>query len=202
MDSRSSPIDTFYNALNVNDHDYLNSAASGEYKSFHLQSISSPDVVELKDMVRALLLGQAETLLVTASRSRKKRGCKSCVTCWDYKSSKAHSDPVIKDYSSGIRATKGTLHKIEHRSKPFIPPNQIIMSQPANDNFSLHDDEKLSLHDDASLDGSVPASTKGDASAKPPQIITTNTLSNIKLQPIFQTDDLCIRGRWRWNIIL
>ncbi|GJT10296.1 ribonuclease H-like domain-containing protein [Tanacetum coccineum] len=51
----------------------------------------------------------------------------------------------------------------------------------ANDNFSLNDDEELSLHDDASLDGSAPASNKGDAPAKPPQIITTNTLSNIKL---------------------
>ncbi|GJQ92227.1 hypothetical protein Tco_0003366 [Tanacetum coccineum] len=57
-----------------------------------------------------------------------------------------------------------------------------------NDNFSLHDDEELSLHDDASLDGSVPASNKGDAPAKPPQIITTNTLSNIKL-PVLQKDD-------------
>ncbi|GJU20778.1 putative ribonuclease H-like domain-containing protein [Tanacetum coccineum] len=56
------------------------------------------------------------------------------------------------------------------------------------DNFSLHDDEELSLHDDASLDGSVPASNKGDAPAKPPQIITTNTLSNIKL-PVLQKDD-------------
>ncbi|GKE59673.1 hypothetical protein Tco_1498858, partial [Tanacetum coccineum] len=51
----------------------------------------------------------------------------------------------------------------------------------AHDDFSLHDDEELSLHDDASLAGSVPASNKGDAPAKPPQIITTNTLSNIKL---------------------
>ncbi|GJZ32134.1 putative ribonuclease H-like domain-containing protein [Tanacetum coccineum] len=50
----------------------------------------------------------------------------------------------------------------------------------ANDNFSLHDDEELSLHDDASLNGSEPVSNKGDAPAKPPQIITTNTLSNIK----------------------
>ncbi|GJY74106.1 ribonuclease H-like domain-containing protein [Tanacetum coccineum] len=58
----------------------------------------------------------------------------------------------------------------------------------ANDNFSLHDDEELSLHDDASLDGSVPATNKGDAPAKPPQIITTNTLSNIKL-PVLQKDD-------------
>ncbi|GJT89080.1 hypothetical protein Tco_1070797 [Tanacetum coccineum] len=80
----------------------------------------------------------------------------------------------------------GTLHKIEHRSKPFIPPKQVVMS--ANDNFSLHDDEELSLHDDASLDGSAPASNKGDAPAKPPQIITTNTLSNIKL-PVLQKDD-------------
>ncbi|GJZ74071.1 putative ribonuclease H-like domain-containing protein [Tanacetum coccineum] len=42
--------------------------------------------------------------------------------------------------------------------------------------------------DVASLDGSVPATTKGDAPAKPPQIITTNTLSNIKL-PVLQKDD-------------
>ncbi|GJX61581.1 ribonuclease H-like domain-containing protein [Tanacetum coccineum] len=55
----------------------------------------------------------------------------------------------------------------------------------ANDD---HDDEELSLHDDASLAGSVPASNKGDAPAKTPQIITTNTLSNIKL-PVLQKDD-------------
>ncbi|GKF24382.1 hypothetical protein Tco_0076704, partial [Tanacetum coccineum] len=58
----------------------------------------------------------------------------------------------------------------------------------AHDDFSLHDDEELSFHDDASLAGSVPASNKGDALAKPPQIITTNTLSNIKL-PVLQKDD-------------
>ncbi|GJU68751.1 hypothetical protein Tco_1255010 [Tanacetum coccineum] len=58
----------------------------------------------------------------------------------------------------------------------------------AHDDFSLHDDEELSLHDDASLAGSLPASNKGDAPAKPPQIITTNTLSNIKL-PVLQKDD-------------
>ncbi|GJT09357.1 hypothetical protein Tco_0856399 [Tanacetum coccineum] len=57
----------------------------------------------------------------------------------------------------------------------------------AHDDFSLHDDEELSLHDDASLAGSQPASNKGDAPAKPPQIITTNTLSNIKCS--LQKDD-------------
>ncbi|GKA18605.1 hypothetical protein Tco_0698520 [Tanacetum coccineum] len=69
----------------------------------------------------------------------------------------------------------------------------------ANDNFSLHDDEELSLHDDASLDGSVPASNKGDAFAKPPQIITTNTLSNIKL-PVLQKDDYDTNGQDEWGL--
>ncbi|GJW48049.1 putative ribonuclease H-like domain-containing protein [Tanacetum coccineum] len=64
----------------------------------------------------------------------------------------------------------------------------------AHDDFSLHDDEELSLHDDASLAGSQPASNKGDAPAKPPQIITTNTLSNIKL-PVLQKDDYEYGGR-------
>ncbi|GJQ94636.1 hypothetical protein Tco_0005775 [Tanacetum coccineum] len=36
---------------------------------------------------------------------------------------------------------------------------------------------------------------KGDAPAKPPQIITTNTLSNIKL-PVLQKDDY---DTWRWR---
>ncbi|GKG21187.1 hypothetical protein Tco_0383782, partial [Tanacetum coccineum] len=39
-----------------------------------------------------------------------------------------------------------------------------------------------------SLNGSEPTSNKGDAPAKPPQIMTTNTLSNIKL-PVLQKDD-------------
>ncbi|GJX51079.1 putative ribonuclease H-like domain-containing protein [Tanacetum coccineum] len=69
----------------------------------------------------------------------------------------------------------------------FIPPNQVV-NVCKTINFSLHDDEELSLHDDASLNGSEPTSNKGDAPAKPPQIITTNTLSNIKL-PVLQKDD-------------
>nr|GEX04881.1 DNA-directed DNA polymerase [Tanacetum cinerariifolium] len=51
-------LDTFYNALNVNDQDSLNSAAGVVAKvstSSSTPAISS-DVVELKDMVRALLL--------------------------------------------------------------------------------------------------------------------------------------------------
>ncbi|GKB67219.1 hypothetical protein Tco_0928631 [Tanacetum coccineum] len=96
----------------------------------------------------------------------------------------------LAEYLRKDRATKETLHKTEHRSNPFIPPNQLTMSQPANDHFSQHlsDHDELSLHDDASLDGSVPASNRGNAPPNPPQIITTNTLSNVKL-PVLQKDD-------------
>ncbi|GKG08549.1 hypothetical protein Tco_0334381, partial [Tanacetum coccineum] len=68
------------------------------------------------------------------------------------------------------------------------------MSQPANDNFSLHDDEELSLNDDASLVGSEPATNKGDAPVKPTQIHfqTLNCPSSKRM--------IMIRGRWRWNI--
>nr|GFC29352.1 hypothetical protein [Tanacetum cinerariifolium] len=56
-------LDTFYNALNVNDQDSLNSAAGGNFLDKmprECTSSSTPaisaDVAELKDMVKALLL--------------------------------------------------------------------------------------------------------------------------------------------------
>ncbi|GJV79387.1 ribonuclease H-like domain-containing protein [Tanacetum coccineum] len=94
--------------------------------------------------------------------------------------------PTRQDLQVVSEPPKGLYTRLNKDQNLFIPPNQVVMS--ANDNFSLHDDEELSLHDDASLAGSVPASNKGDAPAKPPQIITTNTLSNIKL-PVLQKDD-------------
>ncbi|GJR27628.1 hypothetical protein Tco_1103860 [Tanacetum coccineum] len=59
---------------------------------------------------------------------------------------------------------------------------------PKTEKSSIKTSIELFFIDDASLDGSVPASNKGDAPAKPQQIITTNTLSNIKL-PVLQKDD-------------
>nr|GEW71920.1 reverse transcriptase domain-containing protein [Tanacetum cinerariifolium] len=50
-------LDTFYNALNVNDQDALNSAAVvAKVNSSSSTPVISSDVAELKDMVRALLL--------------------------------------------------------------------------------------------------------------------------------------------------
>ncbi|GJS75054.1 reverse transcriptase domain-containing protein [Tanacetum coccineum] len=101
-------LDTFYNALNSNDQDSLNSAASGNFldkmpreclkiiesKSKVRQSRSkavvakvsmssstpavSPDVAELKDMVRALILDKKNQ---TPAPAPVKAVEQSCVTC-------------------------------------------------------------------------------------------------------------------------
>ncbi|GJX97821.1 reverse transcriptase domain-containing protein [Tanacetum coccineum] len=81
-------LDTFYNALNVNDQDSLNSAAGGNSRSKAIiakvststsTSGVSPDVAELKDMVRALLLDK-QTSPVPAPAPVKAIE-QSCVTC-------------------------------------------------------------------------------------------------------------------------
>ncbi|GJT38506.1 reverse transcriptase domain-containing protein [Tanacetum coccineum] len=104
-----SRLDTFYNALNVNDQDSLNSAAGGNFldkrpadcssiiesKSKVRNSRSkaivakvstststfgvSPDIAKLKDMVRALLLDKKTSPIQL--RSRKQAVEQSCVTC-------------------------------------------------------------------------------------------------------------------------
>ncbi|GJZ94708.1 hypothetical protein Tco_0666911 [Tanacetum coccineum] len=100
-------LDTFYNALNTNDQDSLNSAAGGnildkrprdclciiESKSKVRQSRSkaivskvststsassiSPDVAELKDMVKALLLDRQKSQAPATIKAVEE----SCVTC-------------------------------------------------------------------------------------------------------------------------
>ncbi|GJX60076.1 reverse transcriptase domain-containing protein [Tanacetum coccineum] len=106
-------LDTFYNALNVNDQDSLNSAAGGNFldkrpadcssiieskskvRNSRSKSIVakvstsastsgvSPDVAELKDMVRALLLDkQTSPILVPAPAPAPVKAVEqSCVTC-------------------------------------------------------------------------------------------------------------------------
>ncbi|GKA37925.1 reverse transcriptase domain-containing protein [Tanacetum coccineum] len=104
-------LDTFYNALNVNDQDSLNSAAGGNFldkrpadcssiiesksKVRHSRSKAivakvstsastsgvSPDVAELKDMVRALLLDKQTSPVPIPAPAPVKAVEQSCVTC-------------------------------------------------------------------------------------------------------------------------
>ncbi|GJR25323.1 reverse transcriptase domain-containing protein [Tanacetum coccineum] len=69
-------LDTFYNALNSNDQDSLNSAA-GVSTSSSTPAVSS-DVAELKDMVRALILDKKNQ---TPAPAPVKAVEQSCVTC-------------------------------------------------------------------------------------------------------------------------
>ncbi|GJS17723.1 hypothetical protein Tco_0412195 [Tanacetum coccineum] len=73
-------LDTFYNALNSNDQDSLNSAAGGNFldkmpreclKIIESTSSSTPvvssDIAELKDMVRALILDKKNQTLARST---------------------------------------------------------------------------------------------------------------------------------------
>ncbi|GKA18328.1 hypothetical protein Tco_0698165 [Tanacetum coccineum] len=70
-------LDTFYNALNSNDQDSLNSAAGVSLSQYQTPGIS-PDVAELKDMVKALLLEKKNQ---TQAPTPVKAVEESCVTC-------------------------------------------------------------------------------------------------------------------------
>ncbi|GKA63906.1 hypothetical protein Tco_0763512 [Tanacetum coccineum] len=74
-------LDTFYNALNSNNQDSLNSAASAIVAKVGTSSSTpgvSPDVAELKDMVRALLLDKKNQSQAPATVKAVEE---SCVTC-------------------------------------------------------------------------------------------------------------------------
>nr|GFC73513.1 hypothetical protein [Tanacetum cinerariifolium] len=78
-------LDTFYNALNVNDQDSLNSAAVVAKVNTSSSSLAiSSDVAELKDMVRALLLdkkNQSSAPALSLTPAPVKAVEPSCVTC-------------------------------------------------------------------------------------------------------------------------
>nr|GEV89090.1 reverse transcriptase domain-containing protein [Tanacetum cinerariifolium] len=126
-------LDTFYNALNVNDQDSLNSAAGGNFldktpreclkiieiksKPFHptLLSSSTPaissDVAELKDMVKALLLdkkNQSSSPTPSTTPAPVKAVESNCVTCGG-----AHSYQIVPLPTKTLIETtfKSQLHR-------------------------------------------------------------------------------------------
>nr|GEZ87068.1 hypothetical protein [Tanacetum cinerariifolium] len=78
-------LDTFYNALNVNDQDSMNSAAVvAKVNSSSSTPAISSDVAELKDMVRALLLdkkNQSSAPAPSPTPAPVKAVEPNCVTC-------------------------------------------------------------------------------------------------------------------------
>ncbi|GJX59463.1 reverse transcriptase domain-containing protein [Tanacetum coccineum] len=120
-------LDTFYNSLNLNDQDSLNSAAGGNFldkmpreclkiiesKSKVRQSRSkaivskvstssstpavSSDVAELKDMVRALILDRKNQTLVSAPVKVVEQSCVTCEGDHSYQNCPAIDGNIYRD---------------------------------------------------------------------------------------------------------
>ncbi|GJV99921.1 reverse transcriptase domain-containing protein [Tanacetum coccineum] len=120
-------LDTFYNALNSNDYDSLNSAAGGNFldkmprdclaiieskskvrysrnKAIAVKVSTSsstpgvlPDVVELKDMVKALLLDKKNQSQAPATVKAVEESCVTCGGAHSYRNCPATDGNVYRD---------------------------------------------------------------------------------------------------------
>ncbi|GJW86711.1 reverse transcriptase domain-containing protein [Tanacetum coccineum] len=150
-------LDTFYNALNTNDQDSLNSAAGGNFldkmpreclkiiesKSKVRNSRSkpvvakvsaststsgiSPDVSELKDMVKALLLDKKNQSQTPASVKAVEESCVTCGGAHSYQSCPATDG---NDYHDNIQAyvsqaAAANFHQGNTSARPPMVANQI-----------------------------------------------------------------------------
>nr|GEY62831.1 reverse transcriptase domain-containing protein [Tanacetum cinerariifolium] len=95
-------LDTFYNALNVNDQDSLNSAAGTSSSA----PVISSDVAELKDMVKALLLdkkNQSAALTPSTTPAPVKvvePNCTQRVSQTDFESYVKANDAILRNMQS------------------------------------------------------------------------------------------------------
>ncbi|GJR78211.1 hypothetical protein Tco_0148996 [Tanacetum coccineum] len=88
-------LDTFYNALNSNDQDSLNSAAV--VSSSSSTPGISPDVAELKDMVKALLLDKKNQTPAPALIKAVEESCVTCGGAHSYRNCPATDGNVYHD---------------------------------------------------------------------------------------------------------
>nr|GFA74983.1 reverse transcriptase domain-containing protein [Tanacetum cinerariifolium] len=121
-------LDTFYNALNVNDQDSLNSAAGSRCQSeleLFYPAVSF-DVAELKYMVRALLLDKknqysAQTSSPTPAPIKAVK--LNCVTCDayqapDYQAPVSQTQSVSQnDFERYIKANDAVLRNIQNQGQ-------------------------------------------------------------------------------------
>ncbi|GKA49097.1 reverse transcriptase domain-containing protein [Tanacetum coccineum] len=93
--SKLHQLDTFYNALNSNDQDSLNSA-TGVSSSSSTPGIS-PDVAELKDMVKALLLEKKNQTQAPTPVKAVEESCVTCGGAHSYRNCPATDGNVYRD---------------------------------------------------------------------------------------------------------
>nr|GEY02228.1 reverse transcriptase domain-containing protein [Tanacetum cinerariifolium] len=115
-------LDTFYNALNSNDQDSLNSDA-GVSTSTSTPEISS-DVVELKDMVKALLLDKKNQSHAPAPVKAVEESCVTCGGTHSYQNFPATDGNIYRNniqeyisqaaaarFNQGNTATDGNIYR-------------------------------------------------------------------------------------------
>ncbi|GKB63184.1 reverse transcriptase domain-containing protein [Tanacetum coccineum] len=140
-------LDTFYNALNINDQDSLNSAAVVAKVSTNssTQAVSS-DVAELKDIVRALLLDKKNQASAPAPAPAPAKAVElSCVTCGgahSHQNCPATHGNVYRDMSQAAAANYNQVSSnfrpqmvANHIRPPGFPPVQNSQANNAN-NFN------------------------------------------------------------------
>ncbi|GKB31069.1 reverse transcriptase domain-containing protein, partial [Tanacetum coccineum] len=88
-------LDTFYNSLNSNDQDSLNSAA-GVSTSSSTPAVSS-DIAELKDTVKALLLDKKNQSLAPAPVKAVEQSCVTCGGGHSYQNCPATDGNIYRD---------------------------------------------------------------------------------------------------------
>nr|GEW32638.1 hypothetical protein [Tanacetum cinerariifolium] len=112
-------LDTFYNALNSKDQDSLNSAAGGV----------SPDVAELKDMVKALLLDKKGQNQSSAPVKAVEESCVTYGGAHSYRNCPATDGNVYRDNIQEFVSQASVVNYNQGNTRPVYQPH--VFQQPA-----------------------------------------------------------------------
>ncbi|GJW64568.1 reverse transcriptase domain-containing protein, partial [Tanacetum coccineum] len=120
-------LDTFYNALNSNDQDSLNSAAGAKMSTSSSTQAVSSDVAELKDMVRALILDRKNQTPASAPVKAVEQSCVTCGGGHSYQNCPATNSNMyhdnIQEYVS--QAAAANFNQANSGYRPPMVSNQI-----------------------------------------------------------------------------
>nr|GEW25018.1 reverse transcriptase domain-containing protein [Tanacetum cinerariifolium] len=142
-------LDTFYNALNSKDQDSLNSATGVVAKVSMNTSTSgiSPNVAELKDMVKALLLDKKSQNQAPATVKVVEESCVTCVGAHSYRNCPTIDGNVYRDniqefisQASAVNYNQGNTsyrplmmsNQIRPPGFPLVPNNQNVQLNQRN----------------------------------------------------------------------
>nr|GFA25878.1 hypothetical protein [Tanacetum cinerariifolium] len=153
-------LDTFYNALNSKDQDSLNSDAGVVAKVSMNTSTSgiSPDVVELKDMVKALLLDKKSQIQAPATVKAVEESCVTCGGAHSYRNCPATNGNIYCDniqefvsqafavnYNQGNTSYRPPMmsNQIRPPGFPPVPNNQNVqLNQRNNQNHFIQNQNR------------------------------------------------------------